>query len=149
MENQNEKAVSVLNDLIEFAKDGQEGYKTAAQDVKNPQLQSMFRNFEQQRSQFVTQLKEQVQTMGGNPEQSGSIVGAAHRGWIYLKSAISKGDEKAILDECDRGDSAAESKYDEALRATLPSNVREVVRRQHDIVRDARNQIRSLKDRMK
>jgi uncharacterized protein (TIGR02284 family) len=149
MENQNEKAVSVLNDLIEYAKDGQEGYKTAAQDIKNPQLQSMFRNFEQQRSKFVTELKEQVQTLGGNPEKTGTIVGTVHRGWIDLKSAISSGDEKAILDECERGDSAAESKYDEALRATLPSNVREVVRHQHDAVRDARNQIRDLKSKMK
>jgi uncharacterized protein (TIGR02284 family) len=118
MENQNEKAITVLNTLIEFNKDGQEGYKTAAKDVKNPQLQSIFKNFEQQRGQFVTQLKEQVQTLGGNPEDTGHIVGDLHRGWIDLKSAISNGDEKTVLDECLTGDSAAESKYDDAMHGT-------------------------------
>jgi uncharacterized protein (TIGR02284 family) len=149
MQEQNQKAISTLNDLIEYCKDGQEGYHTAASDVKNPELKSLFNTYEQQRSQFVTQLKEQVRTLGGDPDKSGSVTGALHRGWIDLKSVVSSGDESAILNECDRGDSAAESKYDEALRANLPQGAREVVRRQHDEIRNARNQIRNLKERMK
>ena len=37
MKNQNE----VIDDLIETLKDGQEGFKQAAESVKNPQLKSL------------------------------------------------------------------------------------------------------------
>jgi uncharacterized protein (TIGR02284 family) len=148
MSENNEKAISVLNDLIEFCKDGQYGYNTAAEDVKNSELKSLFNTYARQRAEFSSQLKEQVRELGGDPDKGGNITGAVHRGWIDLKSAITSGDEGALLKECDRGDSAAEAKYDEALRAELPSSVRNVVKHQHDEIRNARNQIRSLKERM-
>ena len=150
MQDPNEKVVTELNDLIEYCKDGQKGYATAAEDVKNPELKSLFTNFAQQRAQFANELKAQVRTLGGDPDKAGSITGAVHRTWIDLKSAVSKGDEEAILQECDRGDSAAEAKYDTILHShQLPVNVQNVIKHQHDEIRNARNQIRSLKERMK
>lgn len=149
MMDQNKEAVNTLNELIEYCKDGQHGYHTAAEDVKNPELKSLFNNFAEQRAAFAGQLREQVKTLGGDPDAHGSITGAAHRAWIDIKSVVSRGDEAAILAECDRGDSAAEEKYDHALRASLPQGVMQVVRKQHDDIRSARNQIRSLKERMK
>ncbi|MQT72087.1 DUF2383 domain-containing protein, partial [Pseudomonas sp. FSL R10-0071] len=37
----NKEAISVLNDLIETSKDGQEGFKTCAEDIKNPELKAL------------------------------------------------------------------------------------------------------------
>jgi uncharacterized protein (TIGR02284 family) len=148
MSDQNEKAISVLNDLIEYCKDGQHGYNTAAEDVKNSELKSLFNTYARQRAEFTSQLKEQVRILGGDPEKTGNLAGTVHRGWIDLKSALTNGDEASVLKECDRGDSAAETKYDEALKAELPTPVRNVVKHQHDEIRNARNQIRSLKERM-
>ncbi|RYD69962.1 MAG: PA2169 family four-helix-bundle protein, partial [Sphingobacteriales bacterium] len=116
---------------------------------KNTELKSLFNTYAQQRAEFASQLREQVRGLGGDPDKSGSVTGALHRTFIDIKSVVSSGDEGSILAECDRGDSAAEEKYDEALRASLPQNVMQVVRKQHDEVRGARNQIRSLKERMK
>ena len=149
MQEENKEVVSTLNELIEYCKDGQHGYHTAAEDVKNPELKSLFNNFAQQRATFASQLREQVKQFGGDPDKSGSVTGSLHRTWIDIKSVVAGGDEAAILAECDRGDSAAEEKYDEALRKHLPQSALQVVRKQHDEVRNARNQIRSLKDRMK
>lgn len=146
MNEQNEKAVDVLNDLIEYCKDGQKGYQTAAEDVKNTRLKSVFTDFANQRAEFAGELKEQVRMLGADPEKSGNLAGTLHRGWIDIKSVLSSGDEEAILKECARGDSAAEAKYDEALKADLPMSVRDVVKKQHDAIRSARNQIRSMKD---
>ena len=148
MNDTNKDAISTLNDLIEYCKDGQKGYQTAAEDVQNQNLKDLFRTYAQQRTDFVGELKEQVRVLGGDPDKSGSVTGALHRSFIDLKSAVSKGDEEAILQECDRGESAAESKYDEALKTDLPQSVRGLVKKQHDEIRNARNQIRSLKERM-
>ncbi len=38
----NKESISVLNDLIETSKDGQEGFKTCAEDIKHPQLKALF-----------------------------------------------------------------------------------------------------------
>jgi uncharacterized protein (TIGR02284 family) len=42
----NQKAV--IDDLIEALKDGQEGFKQAAEGVKDPQLKSIFNQYSQQ-----------------------------------------------------------------------------------------------------
>jgi uncharacterized protein (TIGR02284 family) len=141
---ENEKAISCLNDLIETCKDGQFGYQTAAEDVKDATLKSLFSEFAVQRGEFIGQLKAQVKALGGDPDTTGSIIGALHRGWINLKSALSSGDREAILAECNRGDSYAEGDYDKAMNAGLPANVAEVVSNQHVAVKAARNKIRSM-----
>ena len=90
---------SALNDLIETLRDGQEGFKQASEAVKDPQLKSLFIEYSQQRSGFATALQSQVQSLGNEPETS-SAIGALHRGWINLKSAVTGGDDHAILAEC-------------------------------------------------
>jgi hypothetical protein len=42
MSNPNKDVIDVLNDLIEYSKDGEKGFKTSADDVKNPQLKAFF-----------------------------------------------------------------------------------------------------------
>ena len=42
MTDMNKEAISVLNDLIETSKDGQEGFKTCAEDIKHPELKTLF-----------------------------------------------------------------------------------------------------------
>jgi uncharacterized protein (TIGR02284 family) len=65
---------------------------------------------------------------------------------VNLKSAITGKDELAILTECERGEDVAKAAYAKALKADLPPNVRSIVERQyqgvkqnHDRVRDLRN----------
>src|SRR5205823_14139783 len=100
--------VSVIDDLIQTLKDGQEGFKQAAEGVKAPQLKSLFNEYSNQRSQFATELQSQARSLGrSQPEESGSAAGALHRTWINLKSAITSGDDHAILAECERGEVSA------------------------------------------
>src|SRR5215467_15880110 len=109
------KESSVLNDLIETLKDGQEGFKQAAEGVSNPQLKSLFRDYSQQRSRFAIALQSEARSHGEtDPESSSSATGALHRGWINLKSAITGGDEHAVLAECERGEDSAVEEYKKA-----------------------------------
>src|SRR6476469_9763551 len=84
----NADAISKLNDLIEICKDGQNGFKEAAEGIQDSSLKSTFYEYSQQRSEFVGTLQELVRGLGGDPEQSGSISGAVHRAWIDIKSAV-------------------------------------------------------------
>lgn len=146
----NRKVIATLNELIETSKDGEKGFALAAKDSKEPSLTILFSEGEQSCRTAVAELQDQVRTLGGDPEDDGSMKAAVHRGWISLKSAASSRDSKAILEECERGEDYAKAKYADAVKQDLPQTVRELVERQyqgvianHDRVRDLRNQYRS------
>ena len=144
------KENTVLKNLIETLKDGQEGLKQAAEGVNNPNLKSLFRDYSQQRLRFATALQVEAQRNGEtDPETSSSATGALHRGWINLKSAVTGGDEHAILAECERGEDSAVAEYKKALADGLSPSAQEVVSRQFAEIKAAHDRIKSLRDATK
>ena len=142
------ETVSTLNDLIETLKDGKKGFESAAADVKDANVKSVFTEFAQQRARFAGELQAEVKRLGGEAETSGSAAAAAHRGWINLKNALGAG-EKSILNEAERGEDVAVSSYEKALKADLSPDVAGVVRRQFGEVKQAHDRVKALRDSWK
>jgi uncharacterized protein (TIGR02284 family) len=142
----NDEVISTLNGLIETCKDGQEGFKTSAESVKNADLVSTFQDLSSQRALFAGELRSLVSSLGGDPENGGTILGTLHRGWLNIKSVVTGGNEGAILDECERGEDAAKDAYKNALENMMPSDITGIVRRQYDAVLDAHRKIKTLRD---
>ncbi|HEV3468020.1 MAG TPA: PA2169 family four-helix-bundle protein [Pyrinomonadaceae bacterium] len=140
----NAEVISTLNSLIETCRDGQEGFKTAAEGVRGEELKRLFREYSQQRARFAGELQQEVRRLGGEAADSGSVSAALHRGWMGLKSAITGGDDGAIIAECERGEDAAVAGYRSALGTDLPSHVRAIVERQFSEVKQAHERVRSL-----
>jgi uncharacterized protein (TIGR02284 family) len=141
----NDKAIACLNNLIETCKDGQDGFRTAAEGVSRPDLKTLFNTFSQQRAQFGAELQNEVLRLGGDPEKTGSVAASLHRGWIDIKSAVTGKDDNAVISECERGEDSAVKNYEEAARdENLPANLREIVQRQYAAVKEAHDRIRSL-----
>jgi uncharacterized protein (TIGR02284 family) len=141
----NDKAISCLNNLIETCKDGENGFKTAADGVGRADLKTLFNTFAQQRAQFAAELQNEVRRIGGDAEKTGSVAASLHRGWIDLKSAVTGKDDNAILAECERGEDSAVKNYEEAARdENLPANLREIVQRQYAAVKESHDRVRSL-----
>ena len=148
---QQKEIISTINGLIETLKDGQEGFRQAAQAVKDSQLKSLFGEYSLQRSKFAGELQNEAITLGEhNPENSSSTAGAMHRAWINLKSAITSGDDHAILEECERGEDSAVNEYKKAMEEeNLASPIRETISRQYAEVKGAHDRIRELRDTSK
>ncbi|MCA1592784.1 MAG: PA2169 family four-helix-bundle protein [Acidobacteria bacterium] len=140
----NEEVISTLNNLIETCKDGQNGFQTAADGTGNGELKTLFHTYSQQRAKFAGELQDEVRHLGGDPEQTGSVAAALHRGWIDIKSAVTGKDDAAIINECERGEDSAVSNYKEALDTDLPANVRTVIERHFGQVKEAHDRIRNL-----
>ena len=142
--------VSVLDELIETLKDGQEGFRQAAEGVRDPKLKSLFRDYSDQRSRFASALQAEARKFGDrDPESDSSTAGALHRGWINLKSAMSGGDEHSILAECERGEDSAVEQFRKAVEDHLPPALQDVVSRQYAEIKAAHDRIRDLRDASK
>jgi uncharacterized protein (TIGR02284 family) len=146
MENRNE----MIDDLIETLKDGQEGFKQAAESVKDPQLKSLFSEYSQQRARFAVELRSKAQSPDERESKmSGSAAGALHRGWINLKSALTRGDDHSILAECERGEDSAVEEFRKALNNGLSAPVQEIVSRQYVQIKEAHDRVKNLRDTTK
>ena len=142
----NDSVISTINSLIETCKDGQDGFKTAAEGIERSELKSVFYEFAQQRSEFTGVLQELVRSLGGDPESTGTLTAAVHRGWMDIKSLVTGKDEAAILNECERGEDYAKDAYADALKADLPANVKDILAQQSQAILAAHNKIKSLRN---
>lgn len=142
----NDEVVSTLNDLIETCKDGVEGFRECAEGIRDPQLKSLFMNRAQGCEKAAVELQSMVRNYGGEPENSSSLGGAVHRRWIDIKQAITGKDEKAVLNECERGEDVAVRSYRSAMEKNLPVEVRTVVERQYQGVLQNHDQVKRLRE---
>ncbi len=110
----NKDTIDVLNDLIEYSKDGEKGFKSSAEDVRNPELKAFFVQRAGECASAAAELQSDVRRLGGDPEASTSISGDLHRGWVNLKSMVTGKDEEAVLNEVERGEDHALKAYKEA-----------------------------------
>ncbi len=143
----NDKVISTLNDLIETSKDGEEGFRTCAEDTKDPQLKAFYSKRAQSCKSAVIELQDLVRAYGGDPETSGGLGAAVHRRWVDIKSLVTGKDDMAILAECERGEDVAVASYRKALDESLPADVRTVVERQYQGVLQNHDQVKALRDK--
>lgn len=130
----NNELVSILNDLIEVCKDGEQGYKNASDDVKDVTVKQILLKYSEQRGRFYSELQYIVKKMGGEVEFGGSILGVLHRRWMDIRFGIAGSKADAILNECIRGENAAISSYKHALKKELPDNIRGMVEAQYNAI---------------
>ena len=142
----NDEVISTLNDLIETSKDGEEGFRTCAADVSDPQLKTFFSNRAQACAAAAIELQELVRAYGGDPEKSGGLGGALHRRWVDIKAMVTGKDDKAVLNECERGEDVAVESYRDALKQDLPAPVRNLIEQQYEGVKRNHALIRQMRD---
>jgi uncharacterized protein (TIGR02284 family) len=140
----NDKIISILNGLIETCKDGELGFKTAADGLQDPQIKGMFQQYSKQRAEMARELQSEVRRLGGDPEKGGSVAAAAHRGWINIKSAVTGKDDASIIAEAERGEDSAKKMYEEALAEPLSTGTIALIREQSMKVHDAHDRVRAL-----
>lgn len=138
--------ISTLNDLIETSKDGEKGFKKAAENTTNPELKTLFLSRAQDCANAAAELQAQVTRLGGKPEESGSVSGALHRGWTDLKAAMTHHDDHAILAEVERGEDVAKKHYREALDKDLPADLRALVEKHYQGVMRNHDHVKALRD---
>jgi uncharacterized protein (TIGR02284 family) len=140
--------IKVLNGLIETILDSAHGYKEAAKEVKNPDFRSLFERRANERKRLCAELQSQVRSMGGEPEDDGSILASAHRVFLNLKHIVS-GSDQGVVDEVEAGEDHIKAKFEDAINdGDLSHPVKSVVtqlyaaiKAEHDSMRDLKHNI--------
>ena len=143
-----EDTVKVLNDLIQTSEDGKKGFAEASKESTKSELKTMFKQRSVDCGTAVTELQQLVGSLGGTPEDGGTVAGAVHRGWAKVKTVA--GDPNlTMLNEIECAEDKAKASYAKALAASLPEQIRVVVKRQHDGAVKNHDLIRDLRDSYK
>lgn len=146
--------VTTLNTLIETSKDGEYGFRTSAEHAQSSQIKELFFARAEDCARAAAELQALVQQHGSEPETDGTASGTLHRGWVAVKGALTGKSDLNMLEEAERGEDTALERYRDALReGVLPADLRAVVERQyqgvkrnHDQIRNLRNEARATND---
>lgn len=127
-----------LNKLLTSNRDAEKGYQEAAENVKDAELKSLFLAQSRQRGEFAMELDREIRTLGGEPDNGTSLASDLHRAWINVKSTFASNDDKATVQECQRGDQEALDNYNSVLQETdLIASTRELLLRQKQSIDSA------------
>jgi uncharacterized protein (TIGR02284 family) len=142
-----EDVIATLNELLENARDGDLGFREAAEHTKTTALSSLFGRRAQSCRDAAAELQAQIERLGGQADQGGSVGGAAHRVWIHIRGLFGGASDETMLTECERGEDAALQRYRKALKQNLPPEIHAMVQRQFEGAQRNHDMIKSLRDR--
>lgn len=146
MSSSTEHDIKVLNTLIETTIDSAEGYGEAAKDAENTRYAALFQQRAAERRQVAQRLQQQVRSLGGNPEDDGTVLAKAHRMFVELRAKMSSKDDTAIVDEVERGEDHIKHKYEDALKDNeVSAGTRSAINEAYVSVKTGHDQMRDLK----
>jgi len=139
----------VTKKVIEVLEDGKLGFADAADklaDSDRADLAPTFRKFSEQRATFAGELERLAAAYGDDIDESGSVKGTLHRGWMAVKDALSGSDPDGVLDAAEQGEDHAVGVYNDALAEDISPELGEVLRRQLGSVEAAHDQVKALRN---
>lgn len=145
MSTPNHHDIHILNSLIETTIDSADGYREAAKETDKTNFKTLFEARSFERQQVVSDLQGAVRTLGGDPEDDGTILAKAHRAFLDVKHALLR-DEQAVVNSVETGEDFIKGKFETALEdSAVSATTRETIRRAYATVKDGHDQMRDLK----
>jgi len=146
----NENLVEVLNDLIRINNDRIEGYKRAAKeaDDSDVDLKAIFHRMADESRQYVAELTREVVKLGGEPAQGTTASGKIYRAWMDIKATFTGHDRETVLANCEFGEDAAQKAYQEALTSdeVLSIDIRQLIANQKSALQISHDTIKKYRD---
>ena len=66
-----EDIISALDGLVATCRDGEQGFRAAAEAAQNAELRGLFLTYAQQRGDFRAELEDEIRRLGGTPSTRG------------------------------------------------------------------------------
>ena len=150
MSDLNSSTLSKIKSLHQINVDSIEGWKLAIDEIEHVELKSLFRDILTHREQQAAELASYLEAHGTDVDNDTSFLSGVHRWWIDAKESLSSKDNKAVVEEADRGEESILKKYDDLVgdEAVKASAIHPILQRQHAQVDADHNKVHALKDRL-
>jgi uncharacterized protein (TIGR02284 family) len=146
----NEKLEEVLNDLIEINNDRITGYEKAIDETKDidVDLQAVFSKMADESRKYKAELTHAVSNLGGDPATGTTNSGKIYRIWMDVKATFTGHDRKAVLENCEFGEDAAQKAYKMALAsdAEMDAETRQLITSQQASLKTSHDIIKKYRD---
>lgn len=145
----NENAIEVLNDLVEINNDRIEGYERAVKETQtsDADLKAVFAQMAQESRQYKQELTSEISNLGGETETGTTASGKIYRAWMDVKATFSGNSRKAVLENCEFGEDAAQKAYRTALDdEDFPASSRALVMKQQQALKVSHDKIKMMRD---
>jgi uncharacterized protein (TIGR02284 family) len=140
---------TTLNTLLATLTDSINGYRDSAENIENGTLKRLFLESAEERSRVAEDLRAEVRRLGGDPNDDGSVLGKTHQVFLDLKAAVTGRDDKAIINEVERGEDYLKEKFETALQSDkLAGETRDIVEQAFTSVRGGHDRIAEIKHSM-
>ena len=141
---------AVTKHLIQTLEDGRDGFAKGADKLQGDdaaEIAATFRELSARRGELSDELQELAKDYGDDLDDSGTVAGALHRGWMSLKDVVAGSDPKGVLDVAEQGEDHAVKEFEKARDdADISAGLRTVVERQLAEVRSAHDRVKALRD---
>jgi uncharacterized protein (TIGR02284 family) len=148
----NERAISILNDLIRINIDRIEGYQKAINEIKDSsdfEIKTVYSQMEEESRKYRSSLTDAVTRLGGEPATDTSSAGDIYRAWMDVKTTFTSDDVLATLQLCEYGEDKALQAYKDALAESIdwPAGLQSLIENQRAALKKSHDQIKSYRDR--
>lgn len=150
MATNSEKLAEVLNDLVQINNDRIAGYERAIKESKDidVDLKALFEGMIRESEGYKTELAGKLGELGDEATTSTTISGAIYRAWMDVKATFSGSSRQAILENCEFGEDAWRTAYEDALAsdAEMSAEVRQMITDQYTNEKGSHDLIKKYRD---
>lgn len=145
---QHENQIEVLNDLIKINNDRIEGYRKAAEQLKEDRsnLIPIFDKLQAESLANKTDLNNEVLRLGGSPDDGTTAGGKLYRAWMDVKATFGGDNPASVLVSCEGGEDAAKRAYKSAVESNDLGDSLSIVSSQQHAQLQSHDQIKMLRD---
>jgi len=137
--------IAALSELICVRRDSEHALRTCAASLPAGPLEALCLRSAAECADAICELEALVARLGAGLQPYGTAAAFWRSGWAGLRTALARGEDGAILEVCERGESWILEAYRNALDDHLPDFVRDAVLRQFEVLMSTHDAIRGCR----
>ena len=131
------ETIQQLTRLAEVNRDAELGFRTAAENINNTQLETLFGGYAKQHDKFYKELQSELNQLDpGRKSDDGTLGGALHRRWVGLTSALTGHSAHSVLAACEDEAQSLEAAYAEAGKTGFTGRIGSLLTKQERQIKE-------------
>lgn len=144
-----DKNLATLKTLADTLSDSINGYRDAAQHVDSSEYRDLFETMASDREAALNALNGVITAKGAEGETGGTTLGHLHQTWLDFKANFTGRDDKAVVNEVERGEDYLKGKFEDAMKLDeLDPTTRAAIDEAYSSVRKGHDRVSALKHQL-